>query len=97
MKSDINMINAKILDPKIKALLKHYDFKFVVDDLNKYKYHAAGIGDILNAFTYLKHDLMTGPFVFPIFMFFGTEKHYYPNPLNVYQLILISYARRKDT
>jgi len=80
MNTDINMIDKTILDPKIKALLKHYDFKFVVDDLNKYKHHAIGIGDILNVFTYLKSNIIPGPMVFPIFILFGT--HYYPDPLN---------------
>ena len=88
MKQAINMINVDetIVDPKIKELIKHYDFNFVVDDLNKYKYHAVGIGDILNTFTYLKNDIMQGPIVFPIFMFFNT--HYYPDPLNALNFIL---------
>ena len=86
MKLDIINVDEKILDPKIKALIKHYDFNFVVDDLNKYKYHAVGIGDILNTFTYLKNGIMQGPIVFPIFMFFTT--HYYPDPLNALKFIL---------
>lgn len=65
---------------KVKLLIKQYNFNYVVDYINKYKYHAIGMGDILNAFCYIKEKIMLSPFIFPIQFFQNTD--YYLEPMN---------------